>query len=183
MTRTLPFAAAVLLAASPAVHADPPAAPSGKVQFGRDILPILSANCFTCHGPDEKPRKAGLRLDLGETATKKLKSGARAVVPGDVKNSELIARIVSDNPDERMPPAKTQKTLKDSEKALLKRWIEEGAAYQKHWAFVAPRRPACRRSRTRHGRKIPSTASCWPGSKRKGSSRCPKRIATPWRGE
>ncbi len=142
MTRTLPFAAAVLLAASPAVHADPPAAPSGKVQFGRDILPILSANCFTCHGPDEKPRKAGLRLDLGETATKKLKSGARAVVPGDVKNSELIARIVSDNPDERMPPAKTQKTLKDSEKALLKRWIEEGAAYQKHWAFVAPRRPA-----------------------------------------
>jgi mono/diheme cytochrome c family protein len=125
------------------VSADPPAVgKSSKVQFARDILPILSANCFTCHGPDEKPRKAGLRLDLGETATKKLKSGSRAVVPGDVKNSELIARIFTKDPDEQMPPAKTQKTLKDSEKALLKRWIEEGAEYQRHWAYVAPKRPA-----------------------------------------
>src|SRR6266568_3782397 len=88
---------------------------AAKVDFARDVLPILSANCFTCHGPDEKPRKAGLRLDLGETATKKLKSGSRAVVPGDPKKSELIARIFTDDVDERMPPLKTQKTLKDSE--------------------------------------------------------------------
>src|SRR5438105_1527682 len=138
MTRaaTLLSAATIFVLASTVV-ADPPASPmgsQGKVQFARDVLPILSANCFTCHGPDEKPRKAGLRLDLGETATKKLKSGSRAVVPGDVKNSELIARIFSDDPDERMPPVKAQKALKESERALLKRWIEEGAEYQKHWA-------------------------------------------------
>lgn len=139
------LAATALLAAAVPLHADPPApksAPGGRVQFARDVLPILSANCFTCHGPDEKTRKAGLRLDLGETATKTLKSGARAVVPGDVKNSGLIARIFSNDSDERMPPARTMKSLKDSEKALLKRWIEEGAEYQRHWAFIAPQRPS-----------------------------------------
>jgi hypothetical protein len=113
----------------------------GKVNFARDVLPILSANCFTCHGPDEKPRKAGLRLDLGETATKKLKSGSRAVVPGDPASSELIARVFSKDPDEVMPPLHTKKALKESEKELLHRWIVEGAEYQKHWAFVAPERP------------------------------------------
>jgi hypothetical protein len=142
MSRALTLlAAAVLHAAALPLHADEPVA-VGKVRFARDVLPVLSANCFTCHGPDEKTRKAGLRLDLGETAMKKLKSGSRAVVPGDVKNSELIARILSSDPDERMPPASTKKSLKDSEKALLKRWIEQGAEYQKHWAFVAPKRPA-----------------------------------------
>jgi hypothetical protein len=145
MTRVFTFlAAAALIVLASIGYANPhpqKTAPAGKVDFARDVLPILSANCFTCHGPDEKPRKAGLRLDLGETATKKLKSGSRAVVPGDSKNSELIARIFSEDPEERMPPVKTQKTLKDSEKALLKRWIQEGAEYQKHWAFVAPKRP------------------------------------------
>jgi mono/diheme cytochrome c family protein len=146
MCRTLKcFAVPGLFGLVAVLHADPqgpsPASPAGKVEFARDILPIVSAHCFTCHGPDEKTRKAGLRLDLGETAMKKLKSGARAVVPGDVKSSELIARIFATDPDERMPPAKTQKSLKDTEKALLKRWIEEGAVYQKHWAFVAPKRP------------------------------------------
>jgi hypothetical protein len=145
MSRALTLVAAIaLLATVVALRADPPepkSSPGGKVDFARDVLPILSANCFTCHGPDEKTRKAGLRLDLGETAMKKLKSGSRAVVPGDVKSSELMARILTDDPDERMPPAKTKKTLKDAEKALLKRWIAEGAQYQKHWAFVAPKRP------------------------------------------
>jgi cytochrome c553 len=116
-------------------------AQTDKVQFARDILPILSTHCFTCHGPDSKLQKAGLRLDLLETATKKLKSGNHAVVPGKVKDSELIARIFTDAAAERMPPKSAIKTLKDSEKALLKRWIEEGAEYQRHWAFVAPKRP------------------------------------------
>ncbi|MSQ93390.1 MAG: DUF1553 domain-containing protein [Gemmataceae bacterium] len=114
---------------------------SGKVQYARDILPILSTHCFTCHGPDTKLQKAGLRLDLAAGASKKLKSGSRAIVPGNVKDSELIARIHAEDPAERMPPKSTMKTLKDSEKALLKRWIAEGAEYQKHWAFVAPQSP------------------------------------------
>jgi hypothetical protein len=110
------------------------------VQYARDIQPILSSHCFTCHGPDEKMRKAGLRLDQRETAIKELKSGSHAIVPGDSKNSELIARIFSTDASERMPPAKTHKELKESQKQLLKRWIDQGADYQPHWAFVAPKR-------------------------------------------
>jgi hypothetical protein len=117
------------------------AQPAGKVQFGKDVLPILAANCFTCHGPDAKTQKGGLRLDVFETATKKLKTGSRAVVPGNVKESALVERIYSKDPAEVMPPINSKHTLKDAEKALLKRWIEEGAEYQRHWAFVAPKRP------------------------------------------
>src|SRR5947208_10057181 len=124
MKRWIAFIAALLLA-TPA-HAQP----AGKVQFGRDVLPILATHCFACHGPDAKTIKAGLRLDLFETATKKLKSGSRAVVPGNVKESELLARIFHDDEAERMPPKSAKKTLNDSEKALLKRRIEEGAEYQ-----------------------------------------------------
>ncbi len=114
---------------------------AGKVQYARDIQPILSAHCFTCHGPDEKTRKAGLRLDVQELATRKLRSGSRAVVPGDAKASELVARIYATDDSERMPPAK-HKALKDAEKQLLKRWIETGAEYERHWAFVPPKRPS-----------------------------------------
>ncbi len=145
MSRALTLLAAATLAVGGTASADPPpppkAAPAGKVQYARDVQPILSAYCFTCHGPDEKTRKAKLRLDLGDNATRKLPSGSRAVVPGDPKNSELIARIFTDNPDERMPPPGTKKTLKAAEKELLRRWIVEGAEYQKHWAYVTPKRP------------------------------------------
>lgn len=113
----------------------------GKVQYARDVLPILSTHCFTCHGPDSKLQKAGLRLDLFETAVKKLKTGNHAIVPGKVKESELIARIVSADDSDRMPPASTKKSLTEKEKAILKQWIEEGAEYQRHWAFVPPKRP------------------------------------------
>src|ERR1043165_596710 len=128
----------LLAGATSPVHSQP----STKVQYARDILPILSTHCFTCHGPDDKLRKAGLRLDMHDTATRKLKSGSRAIVPGKAKDSELIARIFTADNAERMPPASTKKALKDAEKELLKRWIEEGAEYQQHWAFVAPKRPA-----------------------------------------
>src|ERR1700677_3829755 len=121
---------------------DPPALAPQKIQYNRDIQPILSDNCFTCHGPDAKARKAGLRLDLPEEATRKLRSGAAAIVPGDLKDSELVARIDAHEKSERMPPVKTQKTLSDREKELLKRWIAEGAVYQKHWAFEVPKLPA-----------------------------------------
>jgi hypothetical protein len=142
MSRAVMFLPAVLLALACAAHADPPKTPApGKVSFARDVLPILSGHCFTCHGPDEKNRKAKLRLDLAETAMKKLRSGGYAVVPGQPDKSELIARVFSADPDEQMPPAKAQKPLKEAEKELLKRWIQEGAEYQKHWAFVPPQRP------------------------------------------
>ncbi|MBI3823033.1 MAG: PSD1 domain-containing protein [Planctomycetes bacterium] len=137
MKRWISFIAAVPILTTP-VHAQP----AGKVQFRRDILPILSTHCFTCHGPDAKLQKAGLRLDLYETATKKLKTGSRAVVPGNVKESELIARVFHDDDSMRMPPKSAKKQLTDPEKALLKRWIAEGAEYQRHWAFVVPKRPA-----------------------------------------
>jgi hypothetical protein len=111
------------------------------VQYARDIQPILSGRCFACHGPDAKTRKAGLRLDIPEGATKLLRSGERAVVPGDPKNSALVARIFSSGKD-RMPPKNSHKTLKAAERQLLKRWVEEGAEYQPHWAFIPPKRPA-----------------------------------------
>src|SRR5436190_16106337 len=93
-------------------------APSAsKIQYARDILPILSTHCFTCHGPDDKLRKAGLRLDSHEAAIKNLKTGSRAIVPGKVKESELIVRLHAED-SERMPPKSANKVLKDSEKKL-----------------------------------------------------------------
>jgi hypothetical protein len=122
------------------ICADPPHDESAKVQYSRDVQPVLAANCFTCHGPDAKTRKAGLRLDLAESATRKLRSGERAIVPGQPAKSALVRRIFADDED-RMPPS-DHKPLKASDKELLKRWVAEGAEYQRHWAFVAPKRPA-----------------------------------------
>ncbi len=134
--------AGAALAGSPARQPSAGKKPAERtVQYARDIQPILSGNCFGCHGPDVKARKAGLRLDIPELAMKSLKSGARAIVPGDPKNSELVARIYATD-SEIMPPKGSHKKLKAAEKKLLKRWIEEGAEYQPHWAFTAPRRPA-----------------------------------------
>lgn len=108
------------------------------IQFNRDIRPILSDNCFACHGFDAKHRKADLRLDNAEGATAKTKEGKSAIVPGDPTNSELWRRITSTDADEFMPPPETHKTLKPEQKDLLRRWIEQGAPYQKHWSFEAP---------------------------------------------
>src|ERR1700684_3813900 len=104
MKRLMLLAFATLAIAAP-VHAQ-----TGKVQYARDVLPILSTHCFTCHGPDAKLQKAGLRLDLLETATKTLKSGNRAVAPGKAKESELLTRIFTDEETERMPPGSAKKT-------------------------------------------------------------------------
>jgi hypothetical protein len=107
-----------------------------KLQFNRDIRPILTENCFACHGPDKNARKAGLRLDMREEAVK-----AEAIVPGKPGDSLLIQRIFADDPKQRMPPAKSHKTLTATQKETLKRWIAAGAAYQPHWSFLAPKRP------------------------------------------
>ena len=111
------------------------------VNFGREVLPILSDKCFFCHGPDEKKRKAGRRLDTLEGATAE-KDGVIAVVPGKVDASELVARILSTDPEEIMPPPKSNKTLTQPQRETLKRWVAEGAKWGKHWAFEKPERPA-----------------------------------------
>ncbi|MDR3406269.1 MAG: PSD1 and planctomycete cytochrome C domain-containing protein [Chthoniobacter sp.] len=113
-----------------------------KVQFNRDIRPIFSDTCFQCHGPDEKKRKSGLRLDTRDTAVKPAKSGDIAIVPGKPEESELIKRLEATDPDDIMPPAKLHKKTTPEQIATLKKWIAQGAEYQGHWAFIKPVRPA-----------------------------------------
>ncbi len=117
------------------------AAEGETIDFNRDIRPILSGKCFTCHGPDEPRRKGGLRLDNPEGTFGQTKTGNRAVVPGKLDESELYLRIMSDDDTERMPPVKDGKPLTTLEKERLKAWIEQGASYRTHWAFVSPVRP------------------------------------------
>jgi hypothetical protein len=113
-----------------------------KIEFNRDVRPILSDKCFFCHGPDEKKRKSGLRLDLRDGALKPAKSGDPAIVPGNAAESELVRRIFSDDKEEVMPPEEEHKALTQAQKETLKRWIAQGAEYQQHWAYITPRRPA-----------------------------------------
>ena len=134
MKHPLLFAAALLpfrLAAAP-------------VDFAREVRPILSENCFACHGPDAAKRKAELRLDTKDGAFGKGESGEVVIVPGKPERSEIIRRILSTDPDEVMPPGKEHKKLKPAQVALLKQWIAEGATYTGHWAFqkvIAPAVP------------------------------------------
>lgn len=114
---------------------------AGEVNFSREVQPILSDKCFACHGFDPETREADLRLDTFEGATKN-SGGICAIVPGDPAKSEAWLRIQTKDEDDIMPPKKSHKTLDDREKDILKRWIEQGAKYQKHWAFEAPKRPA-----------------------------------------
>jgi cytochrome c553 len=114
---------------------------AGVRTFNKDIRPILSAKCFSCHGFDAKNRKANLRLDTLEGAQGAGKSGAVAIRPGDVPGSELWKRIQSADADEVMPPPDSHKVLTAAEKEILQEWIAQGAGYQKHWAFEAPVKP------------------------------------------
>ncbi len=111
------------------------------MDFSRQIEPILSDNCFACHGPDVNQRKAKLRLDVKEEALAELPTGHRAIVPGKAAESELLARLTAERPSQRMPPAKTGKRLTPQQIELVRRWIDEGARWSTHWAFVPPRRP------------------------------------------
>jgi hypothetical protein len=114
------------------------AAEPARVNFSRDILPILSDNCFFCHGPDPNNRKADLRLDTKEAA---LRTKDPIIVPGKSGESELILRVTSDDNEERMPPPKSNRQITPQQIELLKRWIDEGAVWGKHWAYEAPQRP------------------------------------------
>ena len=112
-----------------------------KVSFNRDIRPILSDTCFQCHGPDEAKRKSGLRLDDRASAIRPAESGDIAIVPGKPEASALIARLLSKDADEVMPPPKLHKTIAPEQIETFKRWIAQGAEYQGHWAFAKPERP------------------------------------------
>jgi hypothetical protein len=115
---------------------------AGPVQFNRDIRPILSDHCFSCHGPDVQKMKGGLRLDVREAALRPAKSGKKAILPRDAAGSELVHRLLTDDADELMPPPEAHKPLKPEQKALLQRWIAEGAEYQGHWAYQPILRPS-----------------------------------------
>ena len=104
-----------------------------KISYNRDIRPVLSDNCFFCHGPDQNKRKGKLRLDVRDEAIKK-----EAIVPGKPDESELIQRIFTTDEDDLMPPPESHKTLTPAQKQLFRRWIAQGAEYQNHWAYVPP---------------------------------------------
>ena len=113
-----------------------PATGAGKISYNRDIRPILSDNCFFCHGFDKEKREGDLRLDTFKGATE-----TGAIIPGSPEKSEMIARISSHDPDEKMPPPDSAYTLTETEKYTLAQWIKEGAEYEEHWSFKKPTRP------------------------------------------
>ena len=120
------------------------------VDFRAQILPLLSENCFNCHGPDTATRKAGLRLDRRADALLPAESGAAAIVPGKPDASSLMSRLVSHDPDEIMPPPESKKTLRPESIELFRQWIEQGAEYRDHWAFeplIRPEIPAVKNTK------------------------------------
>jgi len=128
------LAGGFLLALAGALRSEEPGLrPAGPLEYNRDVRPILSGNCFRCHGPDPKPRQAELRLDLRDVAV-----GKKAIVPGKPDESELVRRIFSTSPDEVMPPPASNKVLAPREKEVLREWIAQGAPYQPHWAYMQP---------------------------------------------
>ncbi|MBE2285602.1 MAG: PSD1 domain-containing protein [Prosthecobacter sp.] len=127
----------ITIAFASSLHAAP-----AKIEFNRDVRPILSENCFACHGFDPKHREGGLRLDTFDGATAD-RDGSRGIVPGDLAKSDAWQRIISDDKDEVMPPPKSHKPpLNARQREILKAWIEQGATYQRHWAFEPPKKNA-----------------------------------------
>lgn len=108
------------------------------IEFNRDVLPILADRCFACHGFDQAKREAGLRLDQQAGATQQLESGHTAIVPGELRNSELWNRINSEDPNLLMPPPESGPALSDTDKHTFRLWIEQGAKYEAHWAYIPP---------------------------------------------
>src|SRR5579871_708784 len=110
------------------------------IDFNRDVRPILSDNCYFCHGPDKNKRKADLRLDTHDGIFSTIKDH-HIVVPGKIADSELFRRVTASDPQERMPDPHSNKRLSDREIAILKKWIEQGAPWEGHWAYLKPQRP------------------------------------------
>ncbi|HIO65167.1 MAG TPA: DUF1553 domain-containing protein [Planctomycetes bacterium] len=146
------FIAMVLLLLSIVVSANRPGDdPPSPIDFSRQVRPILSEHCFPCHGPNDESRKAGLRLVDRESATEELESGFTAIVPGSRDDSEMWLRIT--DPEDPMPPAREHNELSAKQVEVLGRWIEEGAEFAPHWAYVTPE-PS----------EVPVTAHDWPAA-------------------
>lgn len=128
------FPAGLVLASAVGIRAD-------EVDFRSDVLPLLSEHCFHCHGPDAATRKGGLRLDRQEDALAPAESGKPAIIPGNADESPIIRRILSQDPEIVMPPPETKKALPTGAVEVLRRWINDGAVYQNHWAFDPVKRP------------------------------------------
>src|SRR5262249_33445257 len=111
------------------------------IDFNSEIRPILSENCFACHGPDEKQRKAKLRFDQIESALAERPDGLFVIKAGKSAESELVARINSTDPELKMPPPQSNKKLTPQQIELLQRWIDQGAHSSKHWSLIPPQRP------------------------------------------
>ena len=127
----------VLLVSAPAVDLQADV----DVDFNRDIRPLLSDRCFLCHGPDNDEGAGGFRLDAHASATAVADSGARPLVPHDAANSEILRRLQADDESQRMPPIDSGKPpLTAQQIDLIRKWIDKGGQYQKHWAFVTPER-------------------------------------------
>lgn len=131
MNMRLSLAVLILTCAGSVYAAEPPL--PDKIEFNRDVQPILSDKCFYCHGPDANHRQADLRLDIREEAF-----GSGALVAGDLEQSMLIERIFADSADEQMPPPDANKKLSERQKEILKRWVQQGAEYQRHWSYEPP---------------------------------------------
>jgi hypothetical protein len=131
--RLLAWAAVLPALMSATVAADP-----ARLDFNRDVRPILAEHCLNCHGLDDRTRKGGLRLDRAEDALKGGKSGHPAIVPGKAAESELVKRLRTTDPDDRMPPEEKGVPLTDAQRATLERWVAEGGEYRPHWAFIKP---------------------------------------------
>ncbi|MFN3326720.1 MAG: DUF1553 domain-containing protein [Bryobacteraceae bacterium] len=152
------------------------AADNKPLDYGREVRPILAEKCFHCHGQDSKKRMAGLRLDTYEGATE-LRNARAALVPGNPEHSTLFQRITADKPALRMPPAWSNRTLSAEEIAILKRWIEEGGRYTRHWAFVPPERPTVPDVADSRWVKQPIDAFVWKRLQEEGLQ--PNRDAPP----
>jgi hypothetical protein len=128
-----------------------------EIDFRKQIQPILSEHCSQCHGVDESTRQGGLRLDIRESAIAGGESSKAAIVPGKSSESEMVRRILSKDAEELMPPASLQKPLSPEQIELLQKWIDQGAQYDKHWAFVPPVRIDADINKPIHGRKVSHT--------------------------
>lgn len=163
----------VVVCAAPAIWAESKPKDDGIIQFNRDIRPIVSENCFACHGPDPGQRKEGLRFDRNEGWFTPGKNGT-FIVKGDPAHSLVYQRITSTDSDEVMPPVKTHKTLTPSQKDLIKRWIEQGACWQPHWSWIPPSRPAMPAAQTETWARNPIDAFVLAKLQEKGLTPAPE---------